>query len=334
MLRECRRRLDPKFCNESVARQGTRTLTAQPSLNTRAPRQGDCLRVAVGIATIGRPETLRETLREIAKQTRLPDLTILCPVKPSDIDSDFLPHLPYPTKVVAGGWGTSHQRNAILRETHDYDAIVFFDDDYFPEPNYLANAERLLLRLPDVAVITGTLIEDGINGPGLKPEQARTLIEVARVPMIDGVKSDYGAYGCNMVVRLNLVRQHGIAFDEVLPMYGWQEDIDFSRQLAAWGRVVRAEALVGVHLGVKRGRTSGVKLGYSQVANPIYLMRKGTVSISFGGQTMVRNLLANVGGSLRPESYIDRIGRLKGNVFALADLLRGRLHPSRIIELD
>ena len=184
------------------------------------PRQGDRMRVAVGIATIGRPETLSETLREIAKQTRLPDLLILCPVKPSDVDSDFLHHLPYRTKVVAGGLGSAHQRNAILRVTHSFDAIVFFDDDYFPEPTYLANAERLLLCQPDVAVITGTLIEDGINGPGLSPEQARRLIDVAPAPMSDGVKPDYGAYGCNMVVRLDLVHEHGIAFDEVLPMYG------------------------------------------------------------------------------------------------------------------
>ncbi len=292
------------------------------------------MRVAVGIATIGRPETLSETLREIAKQTRLPDLLILCPVNASDVDLELLPQLPFPTKVVAGGIGSAHQRNAILRETRDFDAIIFFDDDYFPERSYLANAERILFAMPDVAVINGTLIEDGINGPGLSPEYARHLIEVAPAPASDAIAPDYGAYGCNMVVRLSLVHGHAIAFDEVLPLYGWQEDIDFSRQLAAWGRVVRAKALAGVHLGVKRGRTSGTKLGYSQVANPIYLMRKGTVSLSFGGRTMVRNLLANAVHSLRPESYIDRVGRLKGNLFALLDLLRGRLHPGRIFELE
>ena len=99
------------------------------------------MRVAVGIATIGRPETLSETLREIAKQTRLPDLLILCPVNASDVDLELLPQLPFPTKVVAGGIGSAHQRNAILRETRDFDAIIFFDDDYFPERSYLTDAE-------------------------------------------------------------------------------------------------------------------------------------------------------------------------------------------------
>jgi GT2 family glycosyltransferase len=320
-----------------AATEGSFALPTQSSLrqeDLEVPQQQDRMRVAVGIATIGRPETLSETLLEIARQTRLPDLLILCPVQASDIDFAVLPELPYRTKVVSGGIGSAHQRNAILRETRGFDAIVFFDDDYFPEPHYLANAERLLLDGPDIGVINGTLIEDGINGPGLAPEYARQLIEITPTPVSNAFRTDYGAYGCNMVVRLEAVHEHGVTFDEVLPLYAWQEDIDFSRQLAAWGSVVRSQGLLGVHLGVKRGRTSGVKLGYSQVANPIYLMRKGTVSISFGGRTMVRNLLANLVHSLRPESYIDRVGRMKGNMFALIDLVRGRLHPGRIFELE
>jgi hypothetical protein len=148
------------------------------------------------------------------------------------------------------------------------------------------------------------------------------------------IRPDYGAYGCNMVFRLAPVHTHNVIFDENLPLYAWQEDIDFSRQMANWGRVVRAEALTGVHLGVKRGRTSGVRFGYSQVANPIYLMRKGTVSLSYGGKTMVKNVLANVARAFRPEAHVDRVGRLKGNMLALFDLLRGRLHPQRICEFN
>jgi GT2 family glycosyltransferase len=293
------------------------------------------MRVAVGIATMGRRDTLSETLRELAKQSRLPDLVIVCPAAPDDVDSGLLKQLPYRTEIATGPLGTPHQRNSILRQTAGFDAIVFFDDDYFPSPRYLENAEAILRRDEDVGVITGTLIEDGINGPGLTPEQARSRILAEPAPTGAGVlTTDYGAYGCNMVIRLGPVHEHGVEFDEALPMYGWQEDIDFSRQLAAWGRVVRAKALTGVHLGIKRGRTSGTRFGYSQIANPIYLMRKGTVSLSFGGSTLARNLLANLVRSLRPEPYVDRAGRLKGNMLACLDILRGRLHPGRIRELD
>jgi GT2 family glycosyltransferase len=306
-------------------------------VSTPAPNAGaeTRLRIAVGIATSGRRAVLSETLREIARQTRLPDAVYICPVGSDDVDQELLRSLPFPSRVVASAPGTSRQRNAILAATKHLDAIVFFDDDYFPSPSYLANAEAILERDGDVAVMTGTLIEDGINGPGLTPQQARGHIAGAPTPICAGsIRPTYGAYGCNMVFRLATVYAHNVAFDENLPLYGWQEDIDFSRQLANWGRVVRAEALTGVHLGVKRGRTSGVRFGYSQVANPIFLMRKGTVSLSFSGRTMVKNLLANVVRAFCPEAHVDRVGRLKGNLLALFDLLRGRLHPRRICELN
>lgn len=182
--------------------------------------------------------------------------------------------------------------------------------------------------------MSGTPIADGINGPGLTPQEARQLIDAAAPAVAGALPADYGTYGCNMVFRLAPVRDHQLAFDEALPMYGWQEDIDFSRQLAPWGRIVRAEGLAGVHLGAKRGRTSGVRFGYSQVANPVYLMRKGTVSLSFGGKTMLKNVAANLLRAFQPEPHVDRSGRLKGNALAAWDFVRGALHPGRICDID
>lgn len=290
--------------------------------------------LAVGIATAGRRETLGETLRELAKQTRLADVVIICPAGPDDVDRDLIGCLRYRCKVVTAPRGLTCQRNAILRETSGMDAIVFLDDDFFPSPNYLANAVAILQHHSDIVAMSGTPIADGVNGPGLTPQAARQLI--AKQTPIDAGKFqiDYGTYGCNMIFRLAPVREHRITFDEALPMYGWQEDIDFSRQLAPWGRIVRAEALTGVHLGAKRGRTSGVKFGYSQVANPFYLIRKGTVSLSFGGKTMIKNVAANVMRSWRSESYVDRRGRLRGNILAIGDFLRGQLKPDRILDLN
>ena len=85
-------------------------------------------------------------------------------------------------------------------------------------------------------------------------------------------------------------------------------------------------------LGTKRGRTSGVRFGYSQVANPIYLISKGTMSITFGTGTMLSNILANIAKMPAPEPYIDRAGRVVGNFRALRDMLLGRLHPTRILD--
>jgi hypothetical protein len=137
-----------------------------------------------------------------------------------------------------------------------------------------------------------------------------------------------------MSFRLEPIRRSNLQFDEQLPLYAWQEDIDFSMRLQPHGRIVKSEALRGVHLGIKAGRTSGVRLGYSQIANPIYLLRKGTMSWKHARKLMGRNVLANLARSLRPEPWVDRKGRLKGNLLAFLDLAVGRISPQRILQLD
>jgi hypothetical protein len=76
-----------------------------------------------------------------------------------------------------------------------------------------------------------------------------------------------------------------------------------------------------------------VTLGYSQIANAVYLARKGTVPRSHLAHLVVKNLLSNSLRSLRPEPFVDRRGRLLGNILALADLVRGRISPERILAL-
>lgn len=297
---------------------------------------GECRRILVGIATAGRAEILSETLAELCRQTRLPDRVVICPANPGDIEPQVHSLRTYPIEIVWGTPGSSSQRNAILRSSDGFDAIVFFDDDFFPSQSYLANAEALLTGKPDIVVATGVLLEDGVHGPGLPVDYARKKLAgtLAPGPNQQALQPYYGAYGCNMVIRLEPVHRNRLSFDEALPLYAWQEDIDFSRQLARFGRIVRTTGLTGIHLGAKHGRTSGLRFGYSQIANPIYLIRKGTMSMWFGGGTMARNLIANSARSLTSEPHVDRLGRFRGNMLALRDLLRGRLHPRRILELD
>jgi hypothetical protein len=87
----------------------------------------------------------------------------------------------------------------------------------------------------------------------------------------------------------------------------------------------------GVHLGAKSGRTSGKRLGYSQVMNPVYLARKGTYPWKRALRSISRHLAINLVRSVRPEAWVDRRGRLLGNGLALIDLCRGRIVPERIL---
>ena len=292
------------------------------------------LRLAVGIATVGRPEVVANTVRMLAGQTRRPDAIVVC--SPSEADVAGLAEAGPDVRLVQGPRGLTHQRNAILREVADFDVVVFFDDDFIPCAGYLEVVEQVFASLPDVVMTTGRMVADGIGGPGLDMAAAIALLDSDEARQSDwrAVKDVYNGYGCNMAVRLAPVRAHGLLFDEALPLYAWLEDIDFSRRLAHHGRIVKTEAARGVHLGTKSGRQSGIRLGYSQIANPYYLVRKGSCSWRKALHLASRNCLANLIGLLRPEPYIDRTGRAVGNARAFADLLTGRLTPARILNFE
>ncbi len=292
------------------------------------PETGSALRIGIGIATTGRPEIVRKTLDVISRQIRKPDRIAICPVKPEDVtgleDASEI-------SIVYGGRGLTKQRNVLLDALSDCDIITFFDDDYFPSTNYLVELEKIFLTFPQIVMATGQQIADGIHGPGYSPEEGEHFLATGTVKrQLQDKLIAYNGYGCNMSFRAAPARENGIRFDEKLPLYGWLEDLDFSRQLAAHGEIFRFPQITGVHLGTKRGRQSGRRLGYSQIANVVYLMRKGTCGAHIGLNTMVGNFIMNLLRSFRPEPHVDRIGRLRGNLEALKDLIFGRLDPRRI----
>jgi GT2 family glycosyltransferase len=292
------------------------------------------IRIAVGIATSGRRDMLAKALEILSRQTCLPDAVVICPISSKDVDHEVLSQFPAPTQVVVGPVGLPAQRNRLIAAAADADVIVFFDDDFFAERNYLAVLKSIFLANPDVVGVTGDLIVDGAPGPGLSMREGVEILEAyAHLQREPDLVNCYGTYGCNMAFRMDVIKRNSVRFDENLPLYGWQEDIDFSRRMVRYGRVVRSTNLRGVHLGVKSGKTSGVRLGYSQVANLVYLYRKGSVPRDQAMTMMRRNLLANFLRTFHPEPWVDRKGRLKGNVMALVDWCTGRISPLRILQL-
>lgn len=288
----------------------------------------------VGFATAGRPRILAKTIRELTRQSLRPS-RILVSV-PGGADVEGVDFDGFEVSIIERLRGLTLQRNAILRaalaDARPEDCLVFFDDDFLPERHYLEQVDRLFSAHPDVAMATGAVLADGILGPGIDLETAR--LQLAATPPPDaaalaGVRDVYNCYGCNMAVRIEALRRTGALFDERLPLYGWLEDVDFSRALAQAGRIVRFDAAQGVHLGVKIGRQSGVRLGYSQIANPVYLVGKRHYTRMMALRQMSRNLAANLIRVWRPEPYVDRSGRLDGNIKAIVDLLAGRLAPER-----
>lgn len=214
--------------------------------------------------------------------------------------------------------------------------VAFFDDDFRPAANWLEGCEETLNEAPEVIGLTGWVIADGIIGPGLSEEEAASFLQGKRPPLAHWSDRPHlepidSVYGCNMAFRNPVVAQ--IRFDAALPLYAWQEDTDFTGRTRTFGPTVSSRLCRGVHLGVKTGRSSGVQVGYSQVANPLHIAKNGNMSWMRAIRFVARAFVANTVKSMLRNPYIDYPGRLKGNMIALIDLPLGRCLPGRILDL-
>jgi GT2 family glycosyltransferase len=287
---------------------------------------------AVIIATRGRPELVKELVQSLTAQTHPPDAIILAATREEDIAG--LDKSQARLTVSLGPAGLTLQRNdglAVAGSRFSY--IIFFDDDFIPSRYWIETMKALYRKYPDLISVTGTVLADGIKTAGIPLEEAKRIVREkdAIAPASDRLYDGFGPYGCNMSFRYSAI--NGVTFDERLPLYSWLEDCDFGGQIKHRGRLARAEGLWGVHLGHKAQRGRGVTLGYSQMTNAIYLARKGTLPLLFLANIAVRNFLINAFRAVRPEPFIDRRGRLRGNLIALADILRGRVTPERAARL-
>ncbi len=292
--------------------------------------------LAVGIPTRGRAAILKETLADLGRQSRPPEAIFVTYIEASDIGD--APELFPQVRFVKGSGGSCEQRNHLLDAAGDgFDLIFIQDDDFFAQRDYLLRVEQVFAADPRAVALTGRILSNGATGPGYTVEYARKkLAAIAAAPTVDQEPPfpHFNTDGCNMAFRLGVIRREGIRFDEQMPGYAWYEDIDFSRRLLPFGVILMVPSAQGIHLGAKVGKTSGRRFGYSQVANPIYLARKGTFPWFNAVRSVLRNLLANVVRSLAPEAYVDRRGRLSGNLSGLRDLWNGKLHPGRILQMD
>lgn len=288
--------------------------------------------VAVVIATVGRPQEVGHLLERLSRQTAPPSSIILS----VGSDADLPPSVPPEVVVLQGPKGLPAQRNRgldVLAST-GCDVVVFYDDDFVPALNSVELFGRVFAENPGIAGVTGRVIADGIGTAGISEEDAVRLVDADQ----DSARSDAGVdrdveglYGCNMAFRHSAIAD--TRFDERLPLYAWQEDTDFSRRLLDKGRLVQSRAIAGVHRGVKGARNSGVRFGWSQIVNPIYLIRKGSVPLGFGARLIFKNLAANHLKMFWPEPWVDRWGRVKGNWRAIGYIVSGKLDPSDMAKL-
>jgi GT2 family glycosyltransferase len=290
------------------------------------------MKVAVIVPTFGRRELVGRTVARLRHQTSMPDAVIVSAPDESHAQPTRYPDLP--VTYVYGGLGAVTQRNTALGHIMGhYDIALFFDDDFLPADDYIERMVEGFEGNPDWVVLTGHVLRDGISSAGIPFEEGEAILAASSgCSLAAGEARRWQAgYGCNMGVRVSAIASE--RFDERLALNGWQEDVDFTRRVARLGSIIRHTSLRGVHLGTKNGRVSGVRFGYSQIVNPIYLVRKGSVTLAMAAQLMGRNVAANLAKSFWPEPWVDRRGRLRGNLIASFHVLCGRIEPEHIRNL-
>ncbi len=296
------------------------------------------MKIAVIVASINRAEEVGQLLHHLSRQTVPPAQIILSVESAADVPNldlrvaNAMARWQSRITVVTGPRGLPRQRNRGLAAVLDgIDLALFYDDDFLPTPTALAGIARLFALHPEIAGATGLVLRDGVGCGGLDYKTACAALDSHASPTQPMIEDCDELYGCNMVVRCKAVAD--LRFDENLPLYAWQEDVDFAGQLLKKGRVVRSNAFAGVHRGVIKSRSPGLMLGYSQMVNPSYLVKKGTMRPRKAVTLMVKNFLANHGKALFPEAHIDRIGRARGNWLGIWHILRGQADPARALQL-
>lgn len=293
-------------------------------------------RTAVIIATRGRPQDVSNLLSALGHQTVLPDVIVVSACDHSDIEQNKI--AAENVEVLFGLPGLPAQRNRALSSVHGkYDIIIFFDDDFIPSRFWIERIQALLAVQSDIVCATGYVIVDGVTIGGVEWSRGQSIVNDAdsskKLLAINACKlvDQHSPYGCNMAFRAKRIEH--LEFDERLVLYGWLEDRDFAFRAAAEGRMVWTDAVWGVHLGTRRGRVPGLRFGYSQVVNPWYLMKKGTMTRLDVCRKIVRGLAGNALGSFFPNTHVDRRGRLKGNMIGIKDIIFRCWAPERINKL-
>lgn len=289
--------------------------------------------VAIAIATVNRQEHLARLLACLDNQTYRPQEVVIAVPRESDLCVGIDQYAGW-VKTTIGTRGATLQRNAAIDLiSKDANIVLFFDDDMTLREDYIENCVSSFERSPDIVGLTGELLLNGARtGTPVTFAEADEALNHSR-SIESAVPSPVGGlYGCNFAVRACAL--DNLRFDERLPLYSWLDDLDFSRRLAARGKLIRDFSCVGVHHGSPSGgRIQHLRFGYSQITNAVYLWKKGSIGPKKMASLTMKPFAANVAGSIRGDDRDSRRARLRGNFNSFSDLARGRLTPERIITL-
>jgi GT2 family glycosyltransferase len=296
--------------------------------------------VGVVIATVGRRETVEETLQSLSRRRTQPLEVVVVGAQSSDLPCSATPP-PFGLKcVISPAKGLPIQRNyGVEHLSPVVEYVVFLDDDMEVNDDFFAEVAQVFDSHPQAAGYSGCVLANGINRGG-----ARALLDghvlAEGMPGFEVHGNGWhGLYGCNMNVRRRWLAVE--KFDEVLPLYALGEDCEYGFRLARHGKVGGSARCRVAHLATRTGRISEVGVGYAQIINYLYFVGKdvGFPRWATWWERLVGLPASNLrhylfpGGDRRGGAAIDRKGRLRGNLLAWRDVLRGQIDPRNLLRI-
>jgi GT2 family glycosyltransferase len=242
-------------------------------------------RFSVVIATLGRPDVLRETLATIARCDPPPAEVIVVDGDAAGSAADVATAAR--ARYARARTGLTAQRNAGL-DLATGDVVVFLDDDTDVGPGLLAALGRAY-RDDGVAGVTGRVVDRDLRRFGNMRSRWRRLLpgggregSLTRFGYPRRVQDETRELdveymlGGLMTARRELAAR--VRFDERLTGYGLLEDEDFSYRLSRVGRLRFVPDAVVVHRNVDAARKVSPartrEFNQTVVVNRAYLFRK------------------------------------------------------------
>jgi GT2 family glycosyltransferase len=250
--------------------------------------------IAVVIATMNRPRDLAECLLSLQRQSRRPDLVVVCDA--SDAEESRM--VCERTSREGGGFvlryrrassrGLTVQSNlAVDLVPDEIDYVLLADDDVVFEPDYLSLLSGMLSRdLPHaISGVAGVGRGKGGNAPlwfrgyafifllGNTRAPGRVLASGVNIaPPLEGgcVEVDW-LFGCAMYRRSVFAK---IRFAEELAGYGLYTDVDFSMRARAMGRLMVCPSARLIHHRSAIGRLDAFSAAEMEAVNRYWLVRR------------------------------------------------------------
>lgn len=316
------------------------------------------MKIAVGIPTNDRPESLIRAVESAVNQTILP-AEIVIVNDGRAIEDDVLDRIRALTNTKGltlkyidkdkgrDKKGLTRSRNIIIENT-DADIIQFIDDDAELSSTCIEAVFKLFsedkdkmiaaVDFPIKEVLSGHLgrrfIELCYKLSGLWKPAERKIIRMLRsrtVPIgikkkIPDVRKVFYLHGGSFAIRRDFLLDVG-GFDESLGLSSMGEDKDISLKLLRRGLLLRITSMEVMHYSEPTGRISPFLLGYESVYNYLRIIRNN-LDLDFGDFLLV---LYNLCFLFLVESLFVLLGDSRYHILEVLGMAKGFL--AFIVEL-